>query len=100
MDKQILDEGFGIIPHLVMEDKDLSVEAKTIYSYMCSNADSDRKASMTVNTIVDDLNISSQRFFRHRKELVNRGYITIEKRRIRNRAGSNIYILNDFKGGN
>lgn len=97
MDKQVLNNDCGIISQLVMRDSSLHIEAKNIYSYMCANADLDRKISITVIEIIADLQMSSCCFFKYRKELVDKGYLTIEKTRNANRAGANIYFVNDLK---
>ena len=36
--QDVMSEGFGLIPQILMEDKRLTPEAKAIYAYFCSYA--------------------------------------------------------------
>lgn len=90
----IMEQGYGIAPKLVMRDKKLSIEAKAIYAYIASFAGGKDTAFPRVKTVCEDLGISENRFFSHRKALVDRGYITIEKNRKGGKFQNNIYILN------
>src|SRR5690625_4883877 len=90
----ILEEGYGLSPKLVMRDKGLTIEAKAIYAYMSSFAGNGEKAFPKVSTVCKDLQISRQRFNRHRQLLIEKGYISIEKRRSEGKFDNNIYILN------
>jgi len=90
----ILEEGYGLSPKLVMRDKGLTIEAKAIYAYMSSFAGNGEKAFPKVSTVCRDLQISRQRFNRHRQLLIEKGYISIEKRRNEGKFDNNIYILN------
>ena len=90
----VMKEGYGIIPKLVMRDKDLSIEAKSIYSYMCSYSGNGSVAFPRVKTICADLKISEDRFFKHRKPLIEKGYITVKKNTKAGKFDNNIYIIN------
>ncbi len=89
-------KGFGIIPKLIMQDEELSIEAKAIYSYMASYAGAGDTAFPGVEKMIRDLAISEKRFYNHRKQLVEQGYITITKTRDGNRRSNNIYTLNQI----
>src|SRR5690625_5235051 len=52
------------------------------------------KAFPKVSRVCRDLQISRQRFNRHRQLLIEKGYISIEKRRNEGKFDNNIYILN------
>lgn len=71
----ILEKGYGQIPKLVMQDSRLSIEAKAIYSYLCSYAGGGSEAFPSVAKILSDLKISENRFYKHFKYLITCGYI-------------------------
>ena len=89
----IFSKGYGTIAKLVMKDKDLSVEAKAIYAYLCSYSGSGESAFPSVNLIKEDLNISENRFLKHRKVLVEKGYISIKRNKKSNGWSNNIYTI-------
>lgn len=91
----INEKGYGNIPKTVMQDKDLSIEAKGIYAYMASYAGGGKtEVFPSVSKVVSDLGISEVRYRKHRKMLVEKGYIEIQKQK--GEAGKfdrNVYIL-------
>jgi len=91
----VYENGYGLIAKKVMRDRRLSIKAKAVYSYLCSFAGSseDRIAFPGVKTMLDDLQISKDSFYKYRKELETLGYITIEERRDNGRYQSNIYYI-------
>ena len=74
----IYQKGYGIIPKLVMQDEYLTIEAKSIYALLCSYAGRGNTAFPSVETQCHYLKISEKRYLKHRKLLLDRGYITIE----------------------
>jgi DnaD/phage-associated family protein len=86
-------EGYGIVAKLVMRNRELSPEAKAIYSYICSFAGSGTTAFPSAELMMHELNMGDKRFYKFRKELVDKGYITIIKQRNGNRRDKNIYQL-------
>lgn len=90
----IFSNGFGFSPKSVMRDKTLSIEAKAIYAYLASYAGSGMVAFPSVGLICSDLNISERRFLKHRKQLEDKGYITIKRERKESGFSNNIYNLN------
>lgn len=92
--KSIYREGYGIVAKVVMRDKDLSPEAKAIYSYICSFAGSGTTAFPGADLMMHELNLGKNRFYKFRKELEENGYITVIKQRNGNRREKNIYMLN------
>ena len=90
----ILSKGYGIIPKLVAQDTKLTAEAKAIYSYLCSYAGAGQTAFPSVSLMVHHLDISENRFYKHRKYLIDRGYVSIERVRTDNGVSKNIYTLN------
>lgn len=89
----VMEKGYGIIPKLVMKDKELSVEAKSIYAYFCSYAGAGNTAFPSVELICSDLNMSDKRFRRHREVLVEKGYLKIRRYRTENGFSKNVYTL-------
>ena len=90
----ILSKGYGIIPKIVTQDTGLTAEAKAIYSYLCSYAGAGQTAFPSVSLMVHHLDMSENRFYKHRKYLVDRGYVSIERVRTDNGFSKNIYTLN------
>lgn len=89
----ILAKGYGLIPQLVTRDKDLSIEAKAIYGYLAAFAGTTGEAFPGVDLICAELQISEKRYLKHRKSLIDNGYIEIKRERLENGFSKNIYIL-------
>ena len=53
----VMSKGYGTVPKLVMQDLNLSIEAKAIYSYLCSFAGAGKTAFPSVELIKSDLGI-------------------------------------------
>ena len=91
---ELMSKGYGIIPKTVMLDCELSIEAKAIYAFLSSYSGSGHSSFPSVGTIIKYLNISKERYYKHRKTLIDRGYIVIEKCKNDNNAfKKNIYHL-------
>lgn len=89
----ILEKGYGLIPQLLTRDKSLSIEAKAIYAYLAAFAGTTQQAFPGVQLICDELNISEKRYLKHRKQLLDRGYVDIIRKRLENGFSKNLYIL-------
>jgi len=88
--------GFGTVPKAVMRDPELPVEAKGIYAYLCSFAGAGQAAFPSRKTMLSELGLSKDRFYKYREMLIERGLVRVERRS----AGSvvrpvrtNVYIL-------
>ena len=90
----IYEKGYGNVAKLVMVDKTISIGAKALYSYLCSYAFGKDEAYPTVERIMQELNISENSFRRYRKELEDKGYITIEFKNIKG-TNRNVYKINN-----
>ncbi|MDU7069621.1 MAG: helix-turn-helix domain-containing protein [Clostridium perfringens] len=90
--KSILSKGYGIIPKLVMQSN-ISIEAKSIYAYMCSFAGNGETAFPSIEKIIKDLNISESRFYRHRKQLIEHGFIKVQQNKLKGKVINNTYII-------
>lgn len=89
----IFAEGYGTIAKKVMRDKRLSPEAKAIYSYICSFAGAGKSAFPGAELMMEELQMSEKRFYKHRKMLIDYRYITIIKNRNENRRDNNTYFI-------
>ena len=90
----IYEKGYGNVAKLVMVDKTISIGAKALYSYLCSYAFGKDVAYPTVERIMQELNISENSFRRYRKELEDKGYITVEFKNIKG-TNRNVYKINN-----
>lgn len=82
----VYEQGYGLIAQKVMRDKDLHPISKSIYAYLCSFAgmgkDGERAAFPGVSLMMAELGIKTDdTYYKYRKQLVQKGYIKIEKRR-------------------
>lgn len=98
----IYKQGYGIISKLVMKDPNLSIEAKSIYAYLCTYTGGGDSCYPSVPLQCSDLNITNKRYLKHRKMLEENGYIKIIKNRElaefedgtkKEIAANNIYVL-------
>ena len=90
----VMSKGYGIMPKIVALDENLSIEAKAIYAFLTSFGGVGQGVFPSIETIIHYLKISENRFLKYRKELINNGYITIQKRYTEGKRTSNLYILN------
>ena len=90
---EILRDGYGYSPKKITRDASLSIEAKAIYAYLASFADEEGKAYPGIELMCHELNISEKRFHRHKKQLIDQGFITLERERTDNGWSNNIYTL-------
>lgn len=82
-----------MIPRNIVNDNNLSIEAKAIYLYLIFNLTSNKEITPSVQEICNDLNISTNRFKRYRKELEEKGYITVQKQYTNKGFKNNNYIF-------
>ncbi len=72
-------QGYGIISQSVMFDRNISVQSKAIYAYLASYTGSGRTVFPKRETILTDLKMSKNAFYRHFNPLVKNGYIKVSK---------------------
>lgn len=81
----IYENGYGWVAQKVMRDRDLSPQAKAIYSYICSFAGNptdinDRQAFPSISLMKAELGIKSQdTFYKHMNALKEKGYLVVEQ---------------------
>lgn len=85
--------GYGLVFKRVMKDKNISIEAKALYSYLSAYAGSDESSFPSVELIKHELNIGKQRYQRARRELEKTGYLQVDRKQNGNIYGSNLYTL-------
>jgi predicted transcriptional regulator len=72
-------KGFGVVPKVVMRDRDLSMFAKAIYAYFCSLSGKGDCVFPGRDLILANLKISKDAYYAGLKELINQGYISVEQ---------------------
>lgn len=80
--------GYGIMPKAIMKDDRLTIEAKAIYAYFVSFAGAGNTDFPKLKTILSDLSIEEKRFYKHRKLLIDCGYISVEKEMVLETPGN------------
>lgn len=81
----IYEEGYGWVAQKVMRDREISIQAKAIYAYICSLAGNpidinNRKAFPSVSLMKAELGIKSQdTFYKHMNQLKEKGYLKVEQ---------------------
>jgi len=88
-------KGFGTIPKLVMLDKRLTAQAKGIYAYFASFAGMGTTAFPRATTIIRELKLSKNTYYKHFNLLLEHGYITVEQGRSNGKYEVCIYRLMD-----
>lgn|GEM_PF-6961083 len=80
MTKGVMCDGYGIAPKYMLVDFELSTDAKELLLAVCAFADSKTHQTFVKSkTLAKALQISMNTFYKTRKELIEQGYITIEK---------------------
>ena len=89
----VMSKGYGSIPKLIMQHEDLSIEAKAIYAYLASYAGAGDTAYPSVSIMCKHLGISKDRFYRHRKALLELDFIRITQHQNEGGWSNNIYTV-------
>ena len=88
--KSILECGYGMVGKYVMQDRELHVIAKAIYSYVCTFGNG---AFPGRDKICYDLQINKNTYTKYMKQLVDYGYITV----IQSRNGNQKFCRNTYE---
>lgn len=91
----VMSQGYGIIPKAVMRDPSLCAESKAIYCYLRSFAGAGNSAFPSRELICHEMNISKNRFNKYKNELIQKGFLTITRKRTENGFSRNIYEFNE-----
>ena len=87
-------DGYGTVYKSVMRNPELTIEARAIYAYLSSIAGADGFCYPSLNTILHDLNITKQRFYKHLNLLIDAGIIEKAQEKTKGRFGKTIYRIN------
>lgn len=71
---------YGFVNKEIMKDPNISAEAKTIYAYLSSYAGNKDTSFPSVSLTCYELNMSKNRFYKHRKYLIDKGIILKNKK--------------------
>ena len=92
---KINSKGYGIVPKLLTQDRNICIGAKGLYSYFCSFTGGGDTCFPSRSKICFDLCISVDTFTRYLKQLVEHGYIKVEQVKENGRFSHNVYTLCD-----
>ena len=86
--------GYGIISQLPMKHRELSIQAKGVYSYLVSCAGNDKQTYPTQEKMCYDLGIKKvDTLKKYIKQIQARGYIKIVKTKKGNLHYRNVYLI-------
>ena len=86
--------GYGIISQLPMKDREMSIQAKGVYSYLVSCAGNDKQTYPTKEKMCYDLGIGKvDTLTKYIKQIQARGYIKIVKTKRDNLRYKNVYLI-------
>lgn len=86
--------GYGIVYREIMRSKELIPEAKAIYAYLCSFADSGASCYPGAELMREELQMGNDRFYKHMHLLTDARIVRKEQSRSGNRWGNTVYIIN------
>lgn len=89
----IFSHGYGLVPRKLMRDKEITPEAKAIYSYLASFAGAETTDYPSAKIMAAELGMGTNRFYKHRKQLIERGFVTVNKRKGNGKWKNNSYTL-------
>ncbi len=90
----IFKNGYGFIAKIVMQDNQLSLQAKGLYAYLCSYSGKGKDAFPSRKKMCFDLNITNDTLGKYLKELKESNYIQISQSKNESRFSNNIYKIN------
>lgn len=97
MKENILENGYGRVPKVVISDDNISITAKAIYSLLCVFKGKDNVANPKKDTIQKYLGIGSKNTLnKYLKQLEDNGYIEVTQCMNVNENGSNIFATNNY----
>lgn len=70
-------KGYGLLAKYVMHDTSLSLEAKAIYAYFCSLSGNGTTSFPSRKTILENLKVSKDTYYKHFGLLLEQGYIEV-----------------------
>ena len=88
--------GYGTIPQNVMRNMELDGTAKLIYAYFCSFAGAGDSCFPSRNLICKELKMTNNTFTKYLRQLVTKGYISVEQVKDKGKFSHNVYTLNSI----
>lgn len=76
-------KSFGIVSKDVLTDPELSIQAKGLYSLLCTYANKQRECFPSRSTLADIMNVSQRYIYKLMKELKSKEYLTVNGRTIK-----------------
>lgn len=92
----IRSKGYGMIYKAVMQDKRLSVTAKAIFAYLSSYAGAGTVSFPSRTRILKELGISESTYYKHFRQLIDCGYLTVAQRKVDHKFSVNDYYFNEY----
>ena len=89
---------YVVISTYCFKDRNISLEAKGLYAYLCSYADNG--CSLPLDEVCFDLNISKDTYNKYIKELLELGYIEREQVKENGKFSHNVYTILDISEEN
>lgn len=87
-------KGYGLLAKYAMMDHDLPLESKTMYAYFCCQSGSGSCAFPSRDTILKDLHICKNTYYKYFPLLVEQGYIKVEhKKTEKHTFAVNVYTI-------
>lgn len=86
--------GYGIVYREIMRNKNITVEAKAIYAYLCSFAGNNVECYPGIDLMASELCMGKDRLYKHLNILVNSGIVEKHQSRNGNRWGKTVYKIN------
>lgn len=90
---EINSAGYGIVPKLAMQDRELNIGAKAVYAYFCSFAGAGDTCFPSREKICCDLGVSKNTLTKYITQLVRQGFISVEQTKGNGRFSNNVYTL-------
>lgn len=92
---KINSKGYGTVPKLLTQDRNICIGAKGLYAYFCSYTGGGDTCFPSRKKVCYDLCISIGTFGKYLKQLVEHGYIKVEQVKENGRFSYNVYTLCD-----
>jgi len=86
----VLEKGYGIVAKQVMQDTNLHVIAKCLYSYLCTYGNG---AFPSRELVMGHLGIGKDSFQKYMKQLKDYGYITSKQKVVNGKFSGNVYTI-------
>ena len=90
-----MEGGYGLVYREIMRSTDLTPEAKAIYAYLCSFAGSGTTCYPSTELMRSELQMGTDRFYKHMHYLTRKGIVTKTQERNGNKWGRTIYTLSN-----